>query len=660
MNEVTIVADKENDTSDMTKGEKAKLASIIDDFKAARRAKKEWVYEAEEDYNYAVGNQWDRNDLETLRKAGVKGLTINKIQPNLFLIAGIQRQNRSDFRAFPEGEEDNLSAEISTLLMKNSLKLSMGEYKLSEIFEDGLICGEGWIEPYIDYTYDLLNGDLKLKKVNPLHIYPDPNFTEYDLSDAEYIIKFKPKLMERELLKLFPDQEKKIKAIKEGRLSLDTNAETNTFGEIIDNREDYPHMDADNANGLTESDGKKDIYDLTEYYYKKYIKRYLVADKKAGTVKQAASKEEAENYVKSTIEQDKETPLKEGEALMANGERKATAMVIERTIPDIWICSLVGNQIIEDVQCSYYPRWKGFPFIPFFAHRITTPLKESKYMVQGVVRSLKDPQRELNKRRTQELRLVNTSANSGWLTEKGAWVSKATVKKYGASAGVILEYKKGHEKPERITPAPLSQAHAQLAAENAADMKEISGVNTDLLAMNENGQASGRAIALRQKQGIVMIQRILDNFSHTKKILARFLLSQLGELYTVDTAIKVAGDKFVQSNFSYPVMTTGERGEQIPVMDESGEMVMELDEEAVAATFNKVLNDTSVGRYDVAVGESVNSETVKYANYTLLTDLLERGYPIPPDVIVEESLLSTASKEKIKKAVAAAPQPASA
>jgi hypothetical protein len=46
---------------------------------------------------------------------------------------------------------------------------------------------------------------------------------------------------------------------------------------------------------------------------------------------------------------------------------------------------------------------------------------------------------------------------------------------------------------------PLSQGHAQLAEENAQDLKEASGVNPDLLATDSKSQ-SGRAILLKQRQ----------------------------------------------------------------------------------------------------------------------------------------------------------------
>ncbi len=602
---------------------------VIKDFKKAKSKKNAWIKEAKEDFEFALGKQWKDEDVRTLEGLGVKALTINKIQPNLFLISGIQRQNRSDFRAYPEGEEDGVTADIASMLLKNSMKRTQGEYRLSEMFEDGAICGEGWVEPYIDYTYDLLNGDLRLKKVNPFNVFVDPASTEFDLSDAEYAIKLTPKLTEEQVLHLYPDKKRLLRRMADGRINLDSLGDIENLGSTHQT-DDYEEDEFINDEG--EIDAK--LYDLVEYHYKKYVPTYYVADKKTSKLQKFKTKKEAESFVS---------------AATANDENpdEPSAVFIERSIPEIWTCVVIGQTKIDDYRCDFYPRWKNFPLIPYYAHRITTPIDDREYMTQGIVRSLKDPQREINKRRTQELRHLNQSANSGWLSQEGAWADDTDVEGFGSAPGVDLNYKKGFDKPERITPTPLSQGHAQLVEENSQDMKEISGINADLLAMNESTTQSGRAIHLRQQQGIVMIQRMIDNFGQTKRLIADFILSQLGELYTTETAIRVCGNAFVKDNFEKPVLD--ERG--MPVLDDRGELQMEVNEEDVIAIFNMVLTDTEVGKYDISVGEGANSETVRYANYMLLMELAEKGLPIPPDVLIEESLIASGSKEKIKKAV---------
>ncbi|MFA5321176.1 MAG: hypothetical protein WC373_00770 [Smithella sp.] len=634
-----------------------KPETIYAKFKRAYEFKKKYIDEARNDFEFALGKQWDDDDVTTLQDAKVRALTINKIRPNLLLLEGIESQNRTDFLAYPEGEEDSIRAEIATGLLKNVMKRCDGNYKLSEMFGDGNTCGESFIEPYPDYSEDMINGELKLRKWNFDQLYPEPKFTEYDMNDCNYICKLVQDLTEDDLITMYPEKEALIKRIGEGKLDTENFKDLLSVGEPHKQQQDYPSADMSRPSADLFTEEKR--YDLIEYYYKKMVKRWFVLDRKIPKPKMCKDKEEAERYVNAMKQQDDmlaaEFQAKNPGAEMP--EQKPSAVMMEKMIPEIWCAGMVANNIMANEPVWSYPRWKRYPFIPYFVFKKTVEVDNPELLTQGYVRGLKDLNREYNKRRTQELRILNSSANSGWLVEEGGFKDKKLVRKYGSTAGVIIEYKKTLKNmPIRLEPVQLSQGHAQLAAENNQDMKEATGINTDLLAMNEN-QASGRAIHLRQKQGMVMVQKIFDNFSQTKKILGKFILSQLGKLYDMDSAVKVMGEAFLNENFQRPKLVeqvnpiTGQP-EQAPVLDPmTGQVVMELDMEGVAAAFNSVLNDTSLSTYDVAVGEGSNNETVRYANYMTLLEMVQQGLPIPPEVLIEESMLSSAHKAKIANAI---------
>ncbi len=260
-----------------------KAKDVLRDFRLARQYRKKWIDEAEEDFEYLLGDQWDDKDVDTLAKKGIKALTINKIQPLIFLTSGVQRQNRTDFMAFPEGEEDSIVANIITRLLKNTMKQTMGEFKLSEMFEDGITCGEGYLEPYIDYTYDLINGEMKLTKTSPFDIFPAPGFKEYDMSDARFIIKLTTDLLKEQLYQLFPDKKKVIDRIKDGKVNIDTSPDKETDGGYKKGESIAPG----------EEGTEEQTYDLVEEFYKKYITKYLVADEKVGKIKECVDREEA-------------------------------------------------------------------------------------------------------------------------------------------------------------------------------------------------------------------------------------------------------------------------------------------------------------------------------------------------------------------------------
>jgi len=231
-------------------------------------------------------------------------------------------------------------------------------------------------------------------------------------------------------------------------------------------------------------------------------------------------------------------------------------------------------------------------------------------------------------------------------------VDAKKVKDFGATPGVNLEYKKGSQKPERVFPNPLSQAHVQIASDASDSIKEGLGINADLLAAQDGGQSSGRAIALRQRQGLLMVQELFDNLSRSRSIAGRFLLSQMGEMYDTETAKKVLGEAFISQNFSRPAMQTqidSATGQQFqsPAVGPDGQPQMEIDQELLDSTLSEVLSG-DLGRYDVAVGESVSSETMRLANMADLKEVATT-YPglIPPEVLIEEGMLPQSTKTRV-------------
>lgn len=162
-----------------------------------------------------------------------------------------------------------------------------------------------------------------------------------------------------------------------------------------------------------------------------------------------------------------------------------------------------------------------------------------------------------------------------------------------------------------------------------------------------------------------MVQPVFDNLSQSKRLMGRFILSQLGRVFDVEAAMRVMGEEFCTSNFQAPVMqmvtdpmsgmpvidpNTAQPAQQPAVDPMTGQPATQYDENACKQFFNDLLNDAELGKYDVAVGESASSETVKFANFMTLKELAQAGIPIPPEVIIEGSSLSEATIEKIKQA----------
>ena len=236
------------------------------DFRRAYAAKRKLIERQKDDFLFALGKQWDEKKEQDLKNAGIEPVTDNRVQPNIFLLTGLERQNRSEFKAFPEGEEDSIKAEIATALFKNSVKVSGYGYKASDQFKDGVTAGEAHLELYLDNTYNLLNGKPMWKKFDGDCIFPEPGFKEYDYSDAGYVYKLTKDLSKEDLIGLFPDKENLIEKYDSGKI----NFEGITGGkEFHLQPKDYPKHGG-------ESDFEKEDtgFDLLDRYYKKWVKKY--------------------------------------------------------------------------------------------------------------------------------------------------------------------------------------------------------------------------------------------------------------------------------------------------------------------------------------------------------------------------------------------------
>lgn len=680
-----------------SEGDALTVQSSLSDFKKAYQAKKKLIDREKEDFLFALGEQWSPEDLEKLKNAKMKAITDNRIAPNIFLVTGLERQNRSDFKAFPTGEEDSVKADIATALFRDTVKNSDFAYKSSDQFKDGITCGESHLELYLDYTENLLNGSPCWRKLDGNVVFPEPGFTEYDFKDCRYVYKVLLDISKEDLINLFPKKKDVIEKAESGRLDMEgiMSAE-----DIHIQPRDYAGANEGGDSGEgADRDGVG--FDLIERYYKKWVATAFIGDKQTGKIQIAESPDAAKGFIMQYQQKIQADQAAYQQATQAHGQAvqqmlaqhvsdKVQAegdptlatlppaqhlaemnqqgklpppppppppqdperfIIITRQVPEIWCFAHVPgiNEELANERGWFYPKWKNYPFVPYFARFSTAPLTgdQRHLLIQGLVHGVKGVQEKHNKAEMLMLRHLNSTANSGWIAEEDSWVDEGKVQEFGSVPGINLYHKKGTERPERINPSPLSQGHAEIAAESAESIKAQLGINADLLATQQGGSDSGRAIALRQKQGLLMLQELFDNLSRTRMIAGKFMLSQLGEIYDTDSAKKVLGEAFMKTNFPPPMLMNPKTMQQEPMQDPQTGLPMDYDKEMAEVAIAEVLSG-ELGKYDVTVGEAVASETQKLANSNEVQQMA-KDYPglIPPDILIEESQLPASAKSKI-------------
>lgn len=569
----------------------------------------DWNKVSEEDYNFALGKQWTAEELEILKKQKRPANTFNRIKPYINLVGGHQRENSSRIKVTPEGGEDEVFSEVMDRALVAIDKWSKLDYKLSYTFDDGSICGKGFIEAVLDYQKDPIRGEIKWINLKPGQILVDPECNEYDINEgAEYAFKV-VKYTRQKLKAMFPGKAAFLDKI--GFDDDDLYDEPSTEGDK-DNYGNSPNRTSviNETSYQDQGDELKIDNEFTyrEYWFKKYVSKYFVLDRNADeeSFKKFATREEAEAFV----------------------AEQGGGTVIERLMPEMWFAPYVCGKVLDEAKKSpFEPNYSGFPFFRYLAEWTpSAPLEE--YKVQGITRQLKDPQREKNKSRSQFLHIINTQANSGFIGEEDALSPEGwkEVKSGGSQAGLTIRLNQGYyEKFREIQ--PKAPQMGQIMREQSADeeFKQISGINPDLLGMQEK-TASGRAIALRMRQAVMALVRMFSNFRYTKEIIGKFLLQMLPELFDATKLARVIGPSYMRSITSDAMpegLTTG-----------------------ILKGYLQIVKDH---KYDVMVTEADHNRTIRYEIFEQLAKLAESYGPMIPLQLIVEYMDVQNKDEIIKK-----------
>jgi hypothetical protein len=514
-----------------------------------------------EGFRFYTGDQWDPADLAKLQSEKRPALTINLILPIVNLLSGIQRQGRQDVSVVARKGGLKPLASIYTQLLRHCMDLSDADYEIADAFLDGVIGSKGWLQLEIDHTEDPLSGDLVVRKVSPFAIREDPDAKEYDLNKSGKFIIHDEWMDKQSLVLNYPEKAVDIEA---GGLEIDPAS-----GDVMAGANS---TDPSAALGMTR-------YRVRECWWKRYEKRMVLINTLTGAMKTVHPAQQ--------------------ELAVSIGQKSRHWVIKDWVVPVLNKTITAGNLVLADIEDPFNGAVR-FPYTRF------CPFWVDGY-VMGVVQNLIGPQQEVNKRRSQALHNLNQTANSGFKVKKVLNNYDRHLAKFGSTPGVVLDESKAGGSIERIEPAPLSEGHIRASDMSADDMKEISGANHNLMGqVQENFAESGKAIELRQAQGMKVVEVMFDNFARTQKLLALGMVEMI-------RFTEVYSDEEIRA------------------------IVAESDE----AIDTALLKSRRVGRYGITIESASSSPTARYASFMKILEIA-RMYPdrVPAEAVIEHSDLA--------------------
>jgi len=544
----------------------------------------EYVWMAQKCDEYYRGEQWDEQDEARLEAEGRPALTINTILPTVNTILGEQSARRADIQFKPRrgGSTEEVANTLNKLYgqIADANKLDWVE---QQVFSDGLIMdGRGYFDVRIDFS-DHLEGEVRITAKDPLDILIDPDAKDADPKTWNEIFETKWMTLDEVGEMYGEDKAERLRFVSENGMSFGADSveymETR-FGDT-ENQDDFFGA------GVTGEDEYRNVKALRviERQYKKMTRCTFFVDPETGDQRQSP---DAWNERKI-----KKFAKEHGLSLISKVVRKVR-----------W--TVTCDQVVLHDDWSPY---NDFTIIPFFCYfRRGRPF--------GVVRNLLSPQEQLNKITSQELHIVNTTANSGWMVESGSLVGMTAddLEEHGAETGLVLEYARGTSPPQKIGANQIPTGLDRIAQKAALNIKQISGINDSMLG-TDSAEVSGIAIQAKQNRGAIMIQVPLDNLRKSRQYLAERILDLVQTFYTEERIIQVTN-------------------EDDPLKPREPMVVNQQNPEG------EIINNLTLGEYDVVVSSAPARDSFDEVQFAEAISLRQAGVAVPDDAIVEYSHLA--------------------
>ena len=596
---------------------------LVDRWILDAEALQQWSHGAKECVDFLEGKQWSDAEKAEMERLGRPMVTINKINRLFRLVYGYYAQNKTDISFAPA--DDSMSTEqVADILSKTYLqetKRNKTMWQDALVFQDGLSTGRGFWDIRQNFERNDL-GETVGTCQDPFSTYLQHDADEYDIQKHTRVTTSRWASVD-EIGATYGEEaaQRVLQVVSgDGWYSFPQNYYWDKADEVTPNRKFGQEGGGDPSTWWLERishlvDPYRKNIRLLDMQYKVRVRARCFVDLETGDW----------SLVPDFWDDDRI-----GKALYHAETLGNPVKVVNRVINRHRWTSLVGDIMIWD-DWSPYDWFTIVPFFPYFRRGKT----------RGMIDDLKDPSREVNKKRSLRVEILGRTANGGWKIHENALgpEQKANLHKFGSTPGFILEWQGDQPwmSPERLDAQPRN-LEAQVQEDDASkDLMEISGINESAVGDLDRVQ-SGKAILARQRQAVVGTRMYFDNWSQSLELKGSVYLQNFQHFYTEERVVREMGSE------------EGRLGSII-----INQRIMSPDGSSVVSR----INDVTLGRYTVVVKETPSADTFEATQFEEML-LLFQQLPILAQVAAQTNpglildMTTMPRKSEWKKALQAA------
>ncbi len=551
------------------------IQQAMDRFERVESSEAVMRQRAVEDLEFCGGDQW--SDQQKISRLGRPMLTINKIAGSLKKVKGDQRKMTPSIKVRPvDGGADPEIAKIYNGLIKNIEKTSVAESTYNAVFDQAIEGGFGYFRIDTDYCDDKsFDQEIKIVKVlDQFSVYMDTDCTSDTCEDANWCII--AETMSKESFEAeYPDVE----------------------------CSDFP------LGSMEYSDWENnDSVRVAEYYWKEPIKYklYLLEDGSTMTAKDI--KEEGselkdidgiEHVVKFIGSSEEGSELIPSDMLVVENTRDVVSSKL------MWV-KMTCNEVLEG------PVEKVGKYIPVVLMPGEVSFVKGKRVLSSAHHQARDAQKDYNLMASTSIESIAMAPKQPFLlTAKQIQGYERSWNQASTTPLPYLLYNQevGVAPPTRQVGSITDQGAANERLMAADDIKATTGIHDAALGA-PGSEVSGNAIQARALQSSIASFIFTDNLTLAITQAGRIIVDLIPHIYDSNRVVRILGsdgnEEFAEVN-------------KVAVNEDTGE--------------EEILNDLSVGKYDVVVDVGVDFATRRLETVDVLSGIMRAVPQYAPQMI---------------------------
>ncbi len=468
-----------------------------------------WRKNAQEDYDFYNGRQWNEQDLAVLHEQNRPVMTFNRIAPLINAVIGAERNNKRQVQFIPRQEGAAFANQILTGAAEWFRDEADGEYEDSDAFQDAIICGMGWTDTRLDYEQDP-QGKPIIARLDPMKMVWDASAVKPNLIDAQrlWYIDEKPLAVAQEMFPNVHWSDLHADWVKhQSFLQPTSNGMTQSYqSERGDQGEEGSGYQRPKMVTLAEC----------RWFEREVV--YKVLEPQSG------------RFVDYS-EQDFQNLSKTFPHVQAT---RLNRKIVKR--------AFLGRKLLEAPDKPLVPPnqlgWEC----------ITGTFDKLSRQFYGIVRPTKDPQRWANKYFSQVMHLLNSQSKGGIMAERDAFDDDRQALESWARADSITWLKSGAVSGGRIQPKPMAQfpqGFFQLFNEAKSALEQVTGLSSEFIgtrAVNQPGILEQQ----RRQSSLNLLASFFDGLRRYRQRQGKIILYLIQNYLSDGRLVRIAGDENAQ------------------------------------------------------------------------------------------------------------------